>query len=314
MFFSKSGFALMCTNSDNGSVLFAETLTSAAVPVSEPDGTLVWRSTLKLLNISCIEDWPDKYSKEQSVYAYFNPNNAAVGDGVNIGININGTDFPDIKSVGSKWLLPGVTVPACKSKPCNAVNFSLSYYVTIRKSGNKSSGNYSGSDTIDFFQLDGSGGMNSTPNSNYRYRLSGLQNIRFLSCSASLNVIPSVIDFGLVVIPTSPTADSMIKTKEFSINVSRSCTDPFKLTAVYTTSGTPDNDKVKFNDMYLKLFDATRNKYVSFNGSLEDLIDFADLTDNLQITLPYKAELYWQGTKPTAGEYSTTVTVSVFYN
>ncbi|HCB2207741.1 TPA: hypothetical protein MYR09_002787 [Citrobacter farmeri] len=315
IFFSTKSMAMLCRNNVDNSALFQETLSKAAVPVSEPDGSLVWRSKIQKLTVRC---WDDSWSYQtQGVYAYFNPDNAAIGDGVELGININGVAINDLSKAGQRLQIPGVIVPACNTESSwcqeNAyVIFDLSYYISIRKRGNKSSGNYTGSDTLDFFQLDGSGGLNMGQQ-NYRYRLSGLQNIRFIGCGATVDVHPTVIDFGAIPIPAVTPAGTLIKSQDFSIDVSRSCNDPFKLTALYTTTSTVNGQQIEFNNMYLKLKEKLHDYYVDFSD-LFDLTDFADLSDLKKVTVPFSAELYWDGTQPTAGNYSVTVTVAIFYN
>ncbi|HHA1933919.1 TPA: fimbrial protein [Enterobacter ludwigii] len=314
---SQNALAMKCVNANNGQTVFTDTLAQAAVPSSAPDGTLVWRSATQNLTIQCWEDWGGAYSQTQPVYVYINPADATIGAGIVLGMVLNGHEFPDVSNMNDKWKIPGVTVPKCSNSDSNyckanySTTFTLSYYITVKTNNSPPSGHYTGNNTFDFFQLDGSNGLNTTMN--YRYRLTGLQNIRFIGCSAEVNVQPSVIDFGSIPIPSSVTADTLIKSKNFNINVSRSCNDPFALTALFTSTSTVENDKVKFNDMYLKLYDLTRNAFIDFSN-LNDLIDFADLTDVLEVNLPFRADLYWQGTTPTAGDYTPAITVTVFYN
>ncbi|MCD4638541.1 fimbrial protein, partial [Proteus mirabilis] len=89
--------------------------------------------------------------------------------------------------------------------------YTIDYYVKVRKKGS-ASGTYQGSDTFNVFQLDGVGGLNVS--GNYRFQITGLRKIRFIGCSANINVTPTIIDFGNILLPDTTSPDQFKDKKD----------------------------------------------------------------------------------------------------
>ncbi|UAN50285.1 hypothetical protein KGP26_21465 [Serratia sp. JSRIV002] len=308
----ENAYALKCVNASDQSFSFVENIGSVAVPITAPNGTLIWRSENRTMTITC---WKDFGGTTESPYAYFNPASASLGAGIRVGMNFNGTDVPNIFSA-SKLAVPGVRVPECFNteavcKPITSTTFTISYYIYINKYGTPSGSNYSGPNTLAVFQLDGVGGLNITPNSNYRYSTTNMQGIRFTACEAAISVSPSSIDFGTVA-ATSASANTVAASSNFTVNITKSCNDPFKLTASY---GSPTNrlDANTLNVLAgvgVKIKNLTTGNYIQYS----DVEDLADLTIVNSASVPYLAEMVWQNSTPALGTFSTAVTITAYYN
>lgn len=312
LFTMENAYALKCMNANDQTFAFVENIGSVAVPVTAPDGTLIWRSENRTMNVTC---WKDFGGSAEVPYAYFNPASASLGPGIRVGMNFNGTDVPDIFSA-AKLAVPGVTIPTCINtqpwcKANSSTTFTISYYIYIKKLGTPSGSNYAGPNTLDVFQLDGSGGLNVTPNSNYRYSTTNMQGIRFIACEAALSVSPSLIDFGTVG-ATSASANTVAASSNFNVNITKSCNDPVRLTATYSspTSRLDANTLGVLNGVGVKIKNLTTGNYIQYSN-VEDL---ADLTSVNSASVPYLAQMVWQNSSPALGAFSTTLTITAYYN
>ncbi|QBH97634.1 fimbrial protein [Limnobaculum zhutongyuii] len=318
MVMMENAYALKCVNAGDQSFKFTENIGSVVVPVTAADGTLIWRSENRTMAIQCWKDYGTgggEGSKAEPVYVYFNPAGTSLGQGIQVGMNFGGVNVPDIMSA-SRITVPGVIVPACSNSEsvCKAnysVRFTVSYYVYINKKGVPSGSNYSGPNTLDVFQLDGAGGLNMTPNSNFRYATTNMQGIRFASCEANLSVTPNQVDFGSVVAVPNSTG-TMAAEKEFTVNVLKSCNDPFKLTATYSSpSNKLDNNTLSvLEGVGIKIKNLMTGNYIQYS----DVENFADLTNTNNVSVPFSAQMFWMNNTPALGNVNTALTITVYYN
>lgn len=308
----ENAYALKCVNSADQSTKFVENIGSVALPVTAPDGTLIWRSENRTMSVTC---WKDQGGVPESPYAYFNPAAASVGPGIRVGMNFMGIDIPDVINA-PRIIVPGVTLDRCDSpvsfcQNYKSVTFTISYYIYINKQGTPSGSYYSGPGTLAVFQLDGSGGLNVVPDSNYRYSTTNMQGIRFLACEANLAVSPNQVDFGTVA-ATSAAAGVVAAERNFTINISKSCNDPVKLTTTYSS---PSN-KLDTNTLDvatgvgLKIKNLNTGNYIQYS----DVEDLADLTSTNTASIPYLAQMVWENTTPALGQFNTAVTITAYYN
>jgi type 1 fimbria pilin len=75
-----------------------------------------------------------------------------------------------------------------------------------------------GSDEISVFQLDGKGGLNASPNANYRYQLQGLGRMEITQCVVYIDA-PRELDFGTVYSNVTP---GVVATKDLNVTATKS--------------------------------------------------------------------------------------------
>ncbi|HEJ9059137.1 TPA: hypothetical protein SML50_003438 [Serratia fonticola] len=318
LFTSSHAYALACKNASDGSAFLTDNMITATVPQTLPNGTVIWRSENRTMTVKCWKDqgWngPTEAAAE-NVYTYPNPGYYfQSGYGITVGIVANGQTI-DINNYRTQ--VPGVIVPYCdqSSDWCRdnaSVTFTWNYYVYISKVGDLIGDHYGGSDYLPVFQIDGVGGLNTTPNSNFRYNITGMNNIKFINCNAMVSVTPNNIDFGTIVAPTNVQVGQLAKSNAFKATVTKDCNSPFKLTAVYSSPATKvGTDTLDMgNGLGVKVKNMITNSYVQYG----DINSFADLTVDNSVDIPYLAELSWIRGFANVGVFNSSITITVFYN
>jgi hypothetical protein len=111
LFTVNNAFALACKNANDGSAYLNDTIITATVPQTLPNGTVIWRSENRTMSIKC---WKDQgmngpiEAAAENVYTYPNPNwNFQPGYGITVGIVANGQTI-DISNYRTQ--IPGVIV------------------------------------------------------------------------------------------------------------------------------------------------------------------------------------------------------------
>lgn len=307
MLMTNSALALRCQSADNGSFGFSEPIGSIAVPQSVPDGTVIWRSENRTMNVTC---WKDRGGPAENVYLYPNPLRLPLATGIEYGIVLNGNNI-DMNAY--QVALP-IVIPVCNytealCKSTYPVNFTFSYNVFIKKKG-VTTGYYSGYDIVNVFQLDGSGGLNI--GENFTYSNSGLTGIRFMPCSASVTVSPSSIVFDTVNTFNAVAGQPAAADKMFTATVVKDCSAPFKLTAQYASSSAlADRNNLDLgNGLKLGLINNNTGQAVDFSN----VTPFVDMTSVMSATVPFTTKLAYLNTMPTIGNYATSITITVYYN
>ncbi|WP_260515786.1 hypothetical protein [Serratia fonticola] len=304
---SNPALALRCLSADNGAVVFSENIGSIAVPQSVPEGTVIWRSENRTMRVTC---WKDQGGDAENVYLYPNPYAQPLGPGIEYGIILNGNT---INMAQSKTMLP-IVIPVCNygAAACQStypVNFTFNYTIFITKKGT-ATGNYTGPDLRDVFQLDGVNGLNI--NSNFSYYNTGLSGIRFIPCSANISISPNNIIFDTVSSFNAVVGQPAAADKIFTATVTKDCPAPFALTAQYTSpSLLADNNNLNLgNGLKLGLVNNNTGQAVDFSN----VTPFADMTSVMSATVPFTTKLTYASVNPTLGNYSTSITITVYYN
>ncbi|WP_053230290.1 hypothetical protein [Serratia plymuthica] len=193
--------ALEChLDSENGITEESENIGGLTVAADLPIGSRLWTSRVMTRSVVC---WASGSTKGEWVYFYGNPVGDVVRPGIGMGLIYNDADLGIVKA-GSKvqtdmWRL--------NNKPEKG---QVKYQIYLEKTGEIKEG---GNDTVAVFQLDGVGGINSTPGKNYRYILQGMAGIKVSNCSVTINA-PSEIDFGVV---SAVVAPGLIAAKPLSV-------------------------------------------------------------------------------------------------
>jgi hypothetical protein len=310
---SNSAFALRCADASNDSKELTDSIINIAVPQSAAEGTVIWRSENRTMTVRC---WKEGYGNAEQIYAYMNPKKLAIGNGVSIGLVLNGQTM---STRVDRYEVPGVTAPRCNSadepvcKRDYSMYFTASYYVYIAIAKPvPQGGNYTGADTLPVFQLDGVGGVNAFVGNNFNYILTGLSKIRFIPCEASVSVSPNNIDFGNLIANEGISVGSVAKSSDFKATVTKTCDTPFKLTALYSSPASKvDSSTLDLNNgVGLRVKNLQTSNYVQFG----DVNEFADMTSTMSTEIPFLGELTWLSQKPTVGEFNTSITIDVYYN
>lgn len=318
LFTASNAYALICKNSADGSAYVTDNIISATVPQTLPNGTVIWRSGSRTMTVKCWKELGESgatWAAAENVYIYPNPDYSFLpGYGITVGIVANGQTI-DIN--GSRVQIPGVIVPYCNQSAdwCRdnaSVSFTWSYYTYISKVGNLVGDHYSAEDFLTVFQIDGSGGINRTPDSNFRYNLTGMNNIKFINCNATVSVTPNAIDFGTIVAPTNVPVGQLAKSNAFKATVTKDCNSPFKLTAIYSSPATKVGlDTLDMgNGLGMKVKNMKTNSYIQYG----DVNDFADLTVDNSMDIQFLAELSWINSAASVGVFNSSITITVFYN
>ncbi|GKX58954.1 hypothetical protein [Leminorella grimontii] len=341
----KAAYALICENS-RGETVGTDAVMPKNIPISASTGQLLWRSASRSFELRCYEnnvgDGPD------TVYIYLNPgdvgaNVPTLGTEIIWGININGTeyDLPTDNSTPRRVLLGFPQVPQCTyvdgytriyEERCldNSGNLTLkrqtiSYYVYAKKGPTAPIGNnYQGPDPFFIFQIDGSGGLNMIAPS-YRYYVTGVSQIYFTACGATVNFSPSVVDIGTFFINRA-TSGAKAGEKNFDVVVQKgNCSDNFKLLAQFDPGSNVelvDNESIgtKMSNgtdagIKLKLKHQTSSSYVHF-GNVSDLVDLSGKPANYIERIPYTVEAFWtkNPSQLETGNISSSATITIFYN
>ena len=205
--------AMMCIKDGGGANWEKENIGVLSIPADLPVGTVLWTSSTRTRSVTCD---PELHPHGEFVHFYANPENQKIMNGVGMGVIYNGRDL-GIVSNGHK-VATEVWVDAGRPKRAN-----YKFQVYLKKIGDIS-GRSAGQVAV--FQLDGEQGLNGGEGSNYRYILTGLNNIKVTHCSVSI-VAPTELDFGSV----SPLQAGVIASRDFSVTATKNsaCTANDKL-------------------------------------------------------------------------------------
>lgn len=281
--------------------------TALAAPADAADGTIIWESEEKTVNVRCFDD--RSIGKSENIYIY--PDPAAllsIGKGIRIGIRYNNKIYRDRSKIFTgkdSWY-------GCNWANCMGweATFPLKFSVFVEKFGaTPSNGQASTLSQYRVLQLDGTEGINPGPA--FNYVITGLQNIRFIPCSPNLTIIPTVVDFPRAYSGSAENG-KVASTANFTLGLDKNCNTPYTVDAKFTpASGTvlsgllvPPNN----NSVGIRISRADNNTPLSFNKwfKLSDL-------DRLQPEfIDFNADLIWRAA-PIPGRFEAAVIVDMMY-
>lgn len=303
---STSSFALKCVETGTNSASVLGTIsTNIPVPADAPNGTIIWESPTISVNITCSHDWG--YNAED-VWMYVNPAKATVAPGTGVGIRTNGTLYQTTSGTMTQFDT-GHVIPAGTS--ATAV-FTFTFSVVVTKQGATPASGSASFNSFRVFQLDGSGGLNITPNYNLNYYLTG--NVRFIGCFANLTFAPSnTVDFGTI--PATGTLGEVASQGQVTLTATSACQSPYGLQIGFQpVSGTLVNpttwDIGSGWNVGISLIDPTTSTAVTLDGTPNS---FVDLTSVSSASKTYNAQLTRLQTQSPTGQYSAVMMVNLFY-
>ncbi|WP_338801997.1 fimbrial protein [Pseudomonas sp. RSB 5.4] len=322
--FSQASMALFCKSMTNGDYL-SEYIGPVSVPDSVPDGTIIWRSRTQVVPAQCWKPYDIHFAENDPIYFYGNPARLdATPWGIEFGLVYRGVTAwdGDWSSNPAMGVNTGFVSPGCPTagtadevKACSMVYPNIAFQVVIRKRGLLPLQRPT-QDTYDVFQFDGLYGLNggpSNPFGNFRYQLSGLQNIVGTACTVDVTVTPEpgIVDFG-VVQKTSTGFSPPNPTKPFSLALDKHCSTPVNIGATFVTA----NQQGEYNilpaadsQFAIQIRDA-KNNLLPINEPF-DLASFA--ADVSHIDVPLSASMVSLG-DPQVGPFNAIVVVQVVYH
>ena len=306
-----TSFALMCKADDSGkSVTITEPIgVVLAVPADAPDGTIIWESPTRTINVICSDNLD---VGQEGVYFYVNPAKVSVGTGIRVGIRYMGVP---ITLESGRYFTGHNTWEGCTWANCTGwreARFSLTFSVFVQKYGaTPSTGQATTATSYRTFQLDGSGGLNNVKDSNLNYVLTGLSNVRFVPCSPQLTISPGTVDFGQVFALGAPVG-GVAASKRVNLNLQRACTTPYTVNARFTpTAGTVVDGLLvpeKNDSIGISILRSETQEKLAFN----DWFKLTDMSGSTPASIDLNTQLIWRK-KPVAGPFNAAVLVDMYY-
>ncbi|AMJ56922.1 MULTISPECIES: fimbrial protein [Stenotrophomonas] len=297
-------------------------------------GRLLWRSEEFSISFRCL----DAQSAPDGEYAFFywDPDNsiAQLHPSIEVGVTIGNTDHR-INGGTARLLVGAGTVPPAnrpnckkhwnhsKAKRCatsNVLGVTFSIYIKATGLPPPVNGLINNSRSFDLFQVDGDGGLNTSPGSNYRAGIGGLGHIRFIACNPEIRIVAnagSTVDFGRI----STSTIHMGETNKMSFWLEVDMTHP--------TAGGQCSQQ-----MLMATFDTANKLYEGTvilprrNGNFGIVLSDPASSERyipMKKTIPlgtvnhgmtrkeFRASLFWMDEEPALGPFSATATVNVTF-
>ncbi|MGL5995797.1 MAG: fimbrial protein [Pseudomonas proteolytica] len=306
-----TSYALACRVDGTGAIADTAPLgTELAVAADAPDGTIIWESGPRSVNVICADDF--NHGREE-VYFYLNPANVSIGQGIRAGIRYN--SVPITQSSG-KYGTGFFSDRGCTANCVgwDKARFTLNFSVFIEKFGlTPPNGQASNLSQYRVFQLDGITGLNIRPNSNLNYIVTGVNSIRFVPCTPDLTITPNVVSF------PKPSRKAQIgevaSTAAFSLSLRKACDTPYTVSARFAT--TPGGGNV-VNGLLVPTNNSSVGialswDYTNQNLPFNEWFPLAQMKGANQTTRQdFRADLKWR-TLPVPGAFDAAVVVDMFY-
>jgi len=308
-----TSYALSCKLDPSMEAVFKEALgTTLAVPADAPDGTIIWESAPHSIPVICSDDY--QTGVNETIYFYVNPAKASVGQGIRVGIRYGSQVITQSSGAVSTGFS---SIQGCSAVTCqnwDKSQFTLTFTVFIEKHGETpTDGQASTLSEYRVFQLDGGGGLNTKPDSNLNYVVTGMNNIRFVPCSPELTILPSVVNFRRA-LASSAQVGQVASSASFSLDLTRSCDTPYTVSARFTpvagSASIIDKLLVPANNtsVGIALTQQDSNQPVPFATWFK----LADLAAPGVIHNPFRADLIWRSA-PIPGPFEATALVDLYY-
>lgn len=323
--FSQSSYALSCKQNGNirqDIVLDKEIKVSTA---NTTPGALLWRSQNFTSTFQCADT--DGYPKGENAYLYWDPQSTikSIHNSIEVGVNYSSIDYKLTKGARQD-VGPGTMCQPgggnCSS-PAKSLSITVTYSVYIKATGAAppAGGRITNTGAYSLFQVDGFNGLNGRPNSNFNAYISGLGNIRFISCNPKVTVIAnngSAVNFGKV-----PRQNAVVgkieKQVPFSVNADMSGPDSGQdcqgqvlqasFSSTYpvqdTTTILPTSDS-GFGILLSQ--QDTPNTAISMNTPVD-----MGLINGTSVRKNFLASLKWLSTSPKIGPFRASANIDVTF-
>lgn len=323
--FSQSSYALSCKQ--NGSIR-QDIVLDKAIKVSTANtapGALLWRSQNFTSVFQCSDT--DGMPQGENAYLYWDPQArmSQIHNSIEVGVTYQGIDVKPTKGARQD-VGPGTECRRSGSRclsPARPLTVTVSYAVYIKATGKAppAGGKINDNNSYSVFQVDGVGGLNSRPNSNFNAYISGLGNIQFISCNPKITVVAnngSTVNFGTI--PRQNAVVGKIE-KQVPFSVAANMSDPTTgqdcqgetLQASYSSTY-PLQD----NSVILPTSDsgfgilisqaATPNTPIMMNSPVD-----LGLVNGTIVEKNFMASLKWLSTNPKVGPFSASANIDVTF-
>ncbi|AMS18427.1 fimbrial protein [Pseudomonas chlororaphis] len=315
---TQKSYALACLKNNSQAADAIMINTSIAVPNTLPKDTVLWRSENQSISVTC---WQDGTGPSEYVYLYLSPRDRGftkLGPDLELGIGMGGEDLRCSQLPNCRLQLP-IHFNGCSNEygcKYQAKTSSLNFNFFLSKKSPPSVGK-EGSLTVvptyPAFQLDGIGGINPKPDSNFIMTLAGLSNLRYIACSSTLFISLKTVDFGSIA-ALSAQADKVIKEVPFSITTLKTCNSAYglnaRLTPVAATAAdgytlVPNNN----SSVGISLLKQQGRSAIPFNKEFTLVENSRDQV----VVNDFLAQLKWLTSKAILGKFNATATIDVYY-
>lgn len=336
LFFTTSSWAVDCyQNAYGGPTSTTLTLPSFTVPNDIQLGKKIWESSDINITVYCdnASGWSESNPTE-NIFAWimlsaFNSADVLNSPYFTFGVTYNGVDHEGVNE--------GINLGVCLDKytanygqiyhnpVCNGSSLQkgmtlsarFRLYVKIKAiPPDTTTYNFN---NINVMQFDGEGGANLLNDAkNLRYYINGLNNVRFLTCTASVKLFPQnqTVDFGAIYNYEKNMPELK---KTFSLSTIRDqtagCTEQFDITtSFYTDDRLYDNTHLSMdNGLLLNIVDNTAHNDVIFNQYMPFVTYKPD--EPSTVTHNYTAELTKDPSRSVSdGPFSKDVIIKINYH
>jgi hypothetical protein len=323
--FSQSSFALSCKQ--NGSIR-QDIVLDKAIKVSTANtapGALLWRSQTFTSTFQCTDT--DNMPNGENAFLYWDPQArmSLIHNSIEVGVTYKGVDVKPVKNVRQD-VGPGTECNRSGGRcrpPAKSLSVTVSYAIYIKATGKAppAGGKINDSNSYSVFQVDGVGGLNSRPNSNFNAYISGLGNIQFISCNPKITVVAnngSTVNFGTI--PRQNAVAGKIE-KQVPFSVSANMSDPTTgqdckgetLQASFSTTYPLQDNSVIMptsNSGFGILISqaATPNTPIMMNSPVD-----LGLVNGTIVEKNFLASLKWLNTNPQVGPFTASANIDVTF-
>lgn len=331
--FSPSALALSCSEASSGSLSQVIAL-DQAISVSTANltpGTILWRSPSYTSTFQCRDS--ENYPQGENAYLYWDPASQMQGIHPSIEVGVTWRSIDIKPSSGSRtdvgrgtecraaWGFWGWSWGwGCRS-PAQSLTVSVTYSVYIKATGSAppANGRINNTGQYAVFQVDGFYGLNSTPNSNFRAYVTGLGNIRFISCTPQVNVVANngnTVNFGTIPARRA-VAGTVEKQMPFSVvanltNAGQDCQGQVLVASFSTTSPVSGTDIIlpSTNSGFgISISTAsTPGNFIPFNTS----VPLGSVNGSV-VQNDFIASLRWLNNSPQTGTFNASANVDVTF-
>ena len=297
---AQSAFAMTCKLQPGEQILLdAQISNNIPVAANTPDGAVIWQSKDYSLLMRCLDDWGT--DSAEKIYIYLNPANATIANGVQMALIINNVTHTE----NSGRIFSGITMNPSMTSMDGVLNFRVAL---LKKGVTPVSGQIS-INTYRVFQLDGEGGLNQSPNSNFNFRVNG--SVRFVGCYADLTFSPgNVIDFGKVM---SNSPQGLIASRALTLTGSRQCATPYTTRISFTPAngGTLKDNMMDYgNGLAVSLTEAGGT---AVNLGDENFNPFVNLNSIATANKSYSVKLMRTASPAKLGAFSGQLVINLDY-
>lgn len=266
---SFNSMATDCSVDGTGGVF---NLNGVAIPSDAPIGSKLWTRDVTV-NVTC--DPPFGVTSEK-IYFYANPNSVSIGNGLAVGIVLDGRDL------GVSYSKVDIGWTVYRPLGNNSRTFQIIQY--LKKTGPIPE-SYNGPSSLTAFKLEGTSDweVNHRP---FSQALNGFDKMRIMGCSVNIPTVTDV-DFQNIQAWKGQDIGKEVARKRFSIHLTKTCEAPFSLDARFTSaSAFVGSSRINLgNGSELQLIDTDTGRPVLF-GRMES---FADMTTQNSFVKNYDA-------------------------